>query len=166
MLALTLKHPWAYAIAHCGKRIENRSWKPRFSSLSKGDWFCIHGGRKPTGAAIIDMMAEVEGIAEFLTPEGEQPDWHPILGLDLDILAPEGIVAVCKYDGFVTKSDDPWFGGPIGWLLTDVWALPEPVPCRGAQGLWSLPDDVYRAVREQYGQALQVEREQKELFAR
>ena len=33
--------------------------------------------------------------------------------------------------------------------LTDVIALPEPVPCRGAQGLWTLPADVESAVLAQ-----------------
>lgn len=41
--------------------------------------------------------------------------------------------------------------GPIGWVLADVIALPEPVPCRGAQGLWTLPDDVERRVMAQVG---------------
>jgi len=33
--------------------------------------------------------------------------------------------------------------------LADVRPLPEPVPCRGMLGLWRLPDDVEKAVREQ-----------------
>jgi activating signal cointegrator 1 len=32
--------------------------------------------------------------------------------------------------------------GRWAWLLTDVRPLPEPVPCRGAQGLWNVLGDV------------------------
>ena len=34
------------------------------------------------------------------------------------------------------------------WVLADVRPLDEPVPCKGRQGLWTLPDDVERKVRE------------------
>ena len=33
--------------------------------------------------------------------------------------------------------------------LADVRPLPEPVPAKGALGLWRLPEDVEKAVREQ-----------------
>ena len=41
--------------------------------------------------------------------------------------------------------------GPIGWVLTNVVALPEPVPCRGFQKLWTLLADVERTVLAQLG---------------
>jgi hypothetical protein len=54
-----------------------------------------------------------------------------------------------RMTGVVTESADPWFTGPYGWTLDDVVALPAPVPCRGAQGLWPVPDDVAALVIEQ-----------------
>jgi hypothetical protein len=56
-------------------------------------------------------------------------------------LPTSAIVGVATYNGFVTESDDSWFTGPIGWLLSDVIAI-DPLPCRGARGLWDLNDDV------------------------
>ncbi len=44
-----------------------------------------------------------------------------------------------------------WWAGPVGWVLVDVYALVEPVPCRGFQGFWTLPPDVEAAVRAQLG---------------
>lgn len=45
-----------------------------------------------------------------------------------------------------------WLGdftpGRYGLLIDPVIPLPEPVPCRGAQGLWTVPADVEAAVRE------------------
>lgn len=67
------------------------------------------------------------------------------------------IFAVCRADGYVDKDTDPylpveqrpWFFGPFGWVLTDYVQLVEPVPCKGAQKLWRLSEDVERAVRAQ-----------------
>jgi hypothetical protein len=42
---------------------------------------------------------------------------------------------------------------PVGWVLDDVIALDEPVPCPGAQGLWQLPIDVEARVRAQIARA-------------
>jgi hypothetical protein len=38
--------------------------------------------------------------------------------------------------------------GQCHWNLTNVRALPEPVPCRGRQGLWR-PDETVRVAVEQ-----------------
>ena len=59
------------------------------------------------------------------------------------------VVAVVRLAGVVTESEDPWYAGRYGWLLADRQRLVEPVPCRGRQGLWTLPADVEAQVREQ-----------------
>jgi hypothetical protein len=46
-----------------------------------------------------------------------------------------------------------WFFGPFGYVLRDVRALATPVPCRGWQGFWTLPDDIESAVNEQLARA-------------
>lgn len=46
---------------------------------------------------------------------------------------------------------NPWWGCTKvsrDWRLEDVRRLAEPVDCRGAQGLWDVPDDIAAAVRE------------------
>lgn len=39
--------------------------------------------------------------------------------------------------------------GRYGWVLRNVRALPEPVPCRGRHGLWTPPADVLAQVEAQ-----------------
>ncbi|CAB4191487.1 hypothetical protein UFOVP1229_36 [uncultured Caudovirales phage] len=56
MKALTLRHPWAFSIAHWGKRIENRSWKPWKEVV--GQRIAIHGGEIPKGKALRDAEME------------------------------------------------------------------------------------------------------------
>ena len=40
MKALTIKQPWAWAITHGTKRVENRTWKPPFHII--GQRIAIH----------------------------------------------------------------------------------------------------------------------------
>jgi hypothetical protein len=37
--------------------------------------------------------------------------------------------------------------GRWAWMVADVRPLPEPIPCRGAQGLWTVPDDIDAQLR-------------------
>lgn len=149
MLALTLKHPWPFAILRLGKRIENRAWRPPASLLRPGDWFALHGGAVPTGR---DDLEEIADVARGLIS-----DCRPPLGPGEDITLGDaiipGIFAVCRLGPVFTSSPDYWFDGPFGWRLDDLVPLPEPVPCRGAQKLWSVPEAAVRTVREGFRRA-------------
>lgn len=53
-----------------------------------------------------------------------------------------------------------WYNpGSYGWIFDERRPLATPVPCKGAQGLWRLPDEVERLVREQLGAQDQADRE-------
>ncbi len=129
---LTLKQPWAWAVAAGHKRIENRPWKPWSTVIGKP--VAIHAG----------ITVEKEALAMFAERFGLRPVASE--------LARGAVVAVAFVEGFVTKDDapeDPWFTGPYGWLLGEVTAIP-PVPCRGSLGLWKMPDRVRHSVIERY----------------
>lgn len=129
MKALTLYQPWAFAVACLGKRVENRPWKPWPSIV--GQVIAIHA------AAKVDPAAEAEAAAFIVRRIGLT--LRDVTGAGL----PRGaIVATARVTGCVDASADPWFVGPYGWTLDEVVALPSPVPCRGAQGLWTVPPDV------------------------
>jgi hypothetical protein len=125
--ALTLWQPWAHAVARLGKRIENRPWKPWPSVV--GRVIAIHA------AAKVDPAEEERAARWIRLTVGV---WVP-----LSSALPRGaIVATARVTGSVAASADPWFVGPYGWTLDEVVALPAPVPCRGAQGLWTVPPEV------------------------
>lgn len=137
LLGLTLHKPWGILIARGIKRIENRTWSPE-PRLQPGEWFAIHNGKK---------------YDDRCSPMAQS------LGVDVGIFLgspPAGteaaIVAVAQYGGVVTTSEDPWFFGPMGWVLTKVVAL-EPIACRGAQGLWPVPPDIADKVRAAFANA-------------
>lgn len=132
MKAITLRRPWAYAVSHLGKDIENRNFKLR--CVKPGEWLAIHAGAayEPEQAKWIE-----EVIGATLPPKSAQP---------------MGIVAVAKFERNITfGNDDPeiesdWFIGPVGWKFSEIVAIP-PVDIPGKQGLWTVPENALNAVR-------------------
>lgn len=154
MMALTLRHPWPWAICQLGKRVENRTWRPHPNQLKIGERFAIHGGKwplddrgVPLGSSGSDYVDEIVDTVRELKEAGLCSDLSKITLRMLSAYV--GIVAVATYGGAVSESANPWFVGPNGWQLNDIIVIPEPVKCRGAQGLWPLADDVEAQVMAQ-----------------
>lgn len=147
MKALTLHQPWAWAVAHAGKPVENRTWAPPARLF--GQRIAIHAGKRycPEAAAwmyehgvdVRDPRRQSTGVVAVATVRGA----IAVKGSSLQFNGTLDEHCVGEY------ADSFWFEGPVGWCLDRVIALPEPVPCRGAQGLWTLPEDAERSVRAQ-----------------
>lgn len=120
MKALTLQRPWAWAVVHAGKRLENRTWEP---NLRVGEIFAIHAGAKYDAAGAIWMQ-------QYLHLNPPAPDADPI-----------GIVGLAMFEDVVVQSDDRWFFGPLAWKLSNVWPV-EMIYIPGAQRLWTVPQDI------------------------
>ena len=171
MKALTLRHPWAFAIAHLGKRVENRDWDARTADLMGlpqlvGETIAIHGGtapQRPKRAGHWSQLAETnlwrqhcEDLqAVHRTLGGELPDGAAqyLARRGVSTLTPEafilhGVVAVATISGTTHSSTDPWAArGALHIHLTNVITLPEPVQCSGKQGFWDLGDDLTAIVQ-------------------
>jgi hypothetical protein len=134
--SLTVRQPWAWAILHAGKNIENRSWAPKAVLPFQ---IAVHAGAHCTASeydAALDSIWR-DGGPEIYTPLRE----------DLVLGCVVGVVDVIGVER--RNPGSPWWMGPIGWRLANPRPLVEPVPCRGARGLWDLPADVERDVIEQ-----------------
>lgn len=145
MKALTLKQPWAWAIANAGKRIENRTWPPPQSLI--GERIAIHAGKS----------VDIEGAANI----------HDATGIVLPMrgLARGAIVATARLaSAFYAERlsavqlvalDDQvkWWCGPWAWCLEDVVRLDPVVPCSGKLGLWSVPEHLLGVVNEREREA-------------
>lgn len=116
MRALSIKQPWANLIIEGTKQIENRTWRPPQSVI--GQRIAIHASKS------LDKNA---------------PAWAFEHLRDKDSLVRGAIIGTARLDGFVTESTDDWFSGPIGWTLSDVFPVPEPIPINGRLGLWEVP---------------------------
>ena len=147
MRALTLWRPWPWSIVHGPKRLENRMWAPWPSIIGKR--IAIHAGVK----------YDEEG-AEYIRGHLMQPQLVPSKTSD-----PQGIIGTAIVSRYLIKRDPEdlvpsdlppdgqavWYFGPFAWVLDDVRALSEPIPCKGAQGLWVVPIDIVRRIEAQHG---------------
>ena len=153
--ALTLWRPWTACFTalpeHAAKRHENRSWGTSY----RGPVF-LHAGQRWDSTAL--------QVARRIVRQFDD-------GLDVDRLLPAGpaayptgvvavadLVAVCSLSRWSASHRcdcGPWaFPGQWHWRFANVRALPEPVPCRGAQQLWYPPADVVAAVEAQLAEAV------------
>ena len=131
MKAITLWQPWAYAICHLVKRVENRRWSPPTSLI--GQRIALHAGARLDREAL-----------EFLRHEGYAvPNDVPHKA----IVAVATLASVATWQiGAVPTEHRRWYCGPYGWVLSAVTVLAEPIPCNGAQGLWAVPEAIEKQI--------------------
>lgn len=122
--ALSVRQPWAWAIIHAGKDIENRSWSNSTALLRTALAFrgevCIHASKGMT-------RDEYEGALDVFHDCGviNWPKPHE--------LERGGIIGTVEVVDVVRKSQSPWFFGTVGLVL----ANPKPIdfiPVTGALG--------------------------------
>lgn len=134
---LSVCQPYAHLIVHGPKRIENRTWATKYRG-----WIGIHAstGRRymkdrddfeALNGKIL-MFGAVIGVAKLAAcirreqAQGtRQRALHPMPNASMP-------------DAFGWVFDDPWFEGPVGWVLLEARSI-EPIVCRGKTGLFRLP---------------------------
>lgn len=145
MRGLSLTQPWATLVALGHKRVETRSW----STSYRGE-ILIHAA-KGFPRDVQEMCADEPFLAAL---KGA--------GFTNTNQLPRGvIVAVAKLTGIARTEE--WtamsqgllrheieFGdyspGRFGWALSEVRALREAIPCKGALGLWAVPPDIVASI--------------------
>lgn len=126
MKVISIRQPWAYAILHLGKDIENRDRKTFFRGR-----FLIHAGKT------FDQIGY-----EWLCTEGTRsrlavipPPQYYELG---------GIVGSAVLRDVVRASQSPWFFGPYGYVLQGAKSCAF-IPCRGQVTVpFDIADDLVR----------------------
>lgn len=166
ILALTIWPEWAWAICHLDKRVENRGERfARQIDRRVGDgWLAIHAGKSIMGRPGLPSMREGLGYVEYMAREA---GWRCIAedydagryrlvrdpGEDV-LLTPErvvtsAIVALAQIsDVLEPGSRAPWkVPDSAALALSPMLILPEPIACKGKQGLWTPPHDVQERLR-------------------
>lgn len=118
MKTITIYQPWAHLIATGRKRYENRVWK----TAHRGPLLIHAGATRKLVESRPDLMAMVE-----------RPEY----------LAFGAIVAIVDLVDVVplaAVAGEPYAVGPWCWVLADATPLGEPMPWRGAQRLFEVPD--------------------------
>lgn len=131
MKALTIDALWAWAILEGLKRVENRVWRRDYRGR-----LVIHAGTNTSREAGIRAALQKAGVRDL--PSTQQLDalrGHLVGTVELaDIVAIDGAPQQVR--------SEPFCEGPYCWLLSDPRRLKRPVPCRGAQQLWNVPDEL------------------------
>ena len=108
-IALSVRQPWAWAIIHGGKDIENRSWRSDNPGVRfRGD-FCVHAASGMTKAEYEDAADTMAFLGVECPPPAE--------------LLRGGIIGVATVADIVTDHASGWFFGPKGLLLTRARAV-------------------------------------------
>lgn len=119
--ALAIKQPWASAIIHLGKDIENREWP----TMMRGR-ICIHASKAydPVDAADFHDLVYARNIDMTGKPNLYFPE------------EPRGgIIGVVEIADCVTRHNSDWFVGRYGFVLRNARPV-EFIPVRGALGFF------------------------------
>jgi hypothetical protein len=120
--AITVCQPWAWAIIHGPKRIENRTWSTNYHG-----WLIIHAGKSR------------DWLCDEINDGTRVPADQLVFGAAIGVALMDGCNWPSTYDG------DPFADGPWCWHFDRVRAFDTPYKCRGSLGLWS-PDDELRGI--------------------
>jgi len=119
-IAISVRQPWAWAIIHAGKDIENRSTAAvRNLGFAKGR-VAIHAAKGMTREEYVDAYEfMLRDVRVTCPPAGE--------------LLRGGIIGSVDVVDIVKESDSRWFFGPRGLVLRDAKPC-EFIPSVGALG--------------------------------
>lgn len=141
--AITVRQPYAQLLALGHKGYETRPYQPRIVGV--GDRIAIHAGAR---VAQIAAGGTLDWIDNALIGKSEP------LGA---IVATATIVGVYPTTGVGAPSVSDWERAvgdwsPRRWAWSlDVERLAEPIPCRGALGLWLVPGNIAARVASARG---------------
>ena len=131
MRAISLWQPWATAIALGVKRVETRHWSTNYTGR-----LAIHAAKR--------YDKEQSFFAETERAAGRLPARIP-LGA---IVATATLMGCRRTEDVVHQlsSIEQIYGdyepGRFAWFLSDIVALDEPIPYKGAQGFFNIPDEL------------------------
>lgn len=156
MKALTIWQPWCSLIMIGAKPFEFRRWDYRERDASLvGQRIVLHAGaREIKPAEVADIIIRCKkGDTSLIADKA-----LPLLNRINDAFKCRGVVELSAALGtavlgkprrvdaiFKTPDSDRLDQHMWAWPLTDISPFPEPVPMRGAQGFFNVPDNLARA---------------------
>lgn len=143
MLALSIRQPWAYLIAHGFKDIENRNWPTKVRGK-----ILIHASAGMTKDECRECFSHVQKILP-----SERVDILRAAGLSYPMLKKDqmgGFVGTVDIVDCVKESSSPWFFGSYGFTLANAKPFPL-VPAKGRLGFFKVTDQAVFDWAETYG---------------
>ena len=159
MKGLTVWQPWASLIAAGHKPYEFRGWPPAKWIIGKR--IAIHAGARAVKAeevrwllaglngtfAQVQRPALAEGALAYLTTVPRKN--YPLKAIVCTAVVGEPVRGdeAARRLGIPVATNDSAREGTFnwGWPMLDIKSVPG-VPCRGAQGLWNVPEPIVREI--------------------
>ncbi|MCU1591570.1 MAG: 8, gp08 [Frankiales bacterium] len=151
MRAVTIQMPWAWAVAYNLKNPENRG-RPDPWRSAQDAMLGIHAGKTWDYEALFDLRMQRALDVAFPNPDpmDRVHTWQQHLRdvvvpqlheLDGKLLSARRLIDVHGYRSLCT-CDDWAEPGQFHLVFEPAVEFFEPTPCRGYQGLWTVPFDV------------------------
>lgn len=140
MIALSLWQPWATLWASGSKQIETRSWSTQY----RGE-LAVHAAKKWT-----------RELKEWCECDPFYDELHKVMDSidDMPLGCVVGVVRIidCRPTRELVKTisnQELQFGdyepGRFGFVATDFRLLKNPIPYKGQQGFFDIPDEILRS---------------------
>lgn len=162
----SLWQPWASLVAIGAKRFETRDWRVGYRGylaihatkkftkddmeLAEEDYFkealaVQYGSAKDLPTSAIVAVVRLMNIfpSEWFAMEGQEE------AAERATLLTGNVIRISKPEMIFGNYDPNRFG----WQLEERRQLRTPLPCKGAQGLWSIPADVLPQLRQAWHDA-------------
>ena len=138
MKCISLWNPWATLLAHGEKRIETRSWATRHRGP-----ILIHAAKK-WDANLADLCRQPP-FRSTLAEIGRAFEFHfgALLGT-ATLFDCRQTVVLSPQVSDIERAFGDYSPGRFGWVMSDFKPFAVPVPYRGAQGLFDVPDEILR----------------------
>jgi hypothetical protein len=151
MKALSLTQPWATLVAIGAKKLETRSWPTYYRGP-----LLIHAAKGFPGWAR-DTCFQLP-FATAIAAAGYTSFSQLPLGQILGMVSLTGCKATHDLAPWVVDETERTFGdygaGRFAWRLEEPVKFDEPIPCKGALGLWKVPDEIARQLEARFGEAV------------
>lgn len=155
MKIITLHQPWATLIALGFKQYETRTWATKYRGT-----IAIHAAKRKVKK---DELAQIsydsighlpwKKISQIEYPLGAIVAIADLSGCQSMINAcPLSPIVSMKWISILEQSPleravGDWHPGRYAWKLSDVIALPEPIPYKGNQGIGNVSEEVQQQIK-------------------
>jgi len=146
--AVSLTQPWATLVAIGAKTFETRSWPTYYRGP-----LLIHAAKGFPGNA--RALCYMDSFSETLQRAGYKRASELPTGALIGIVTlVECISTADALEGI--DAAEHAFGnygrGRFAWKLTEAVKLVQPIPCRGALGLWKAPEEIVESLKSWLGE--------------
>jgi hypothetical protein len=130
MKALSIRHPWAWAILNAKKEIENRTWRTKIRGT-----VAVHASQTMRRSDYEEALRKIK----TLSPRMKVPPYES--------LSRGTIIGVVDIVGCEPKTKSKWHArGHYGFILANPRALRRPIPSKASLSFWEVPENIAKRI--------------------